>query len=99
MSDKNENKIDIKEKVIESVKALKNGPLPLRLYMEICAKCGTCAEVCPVYFGKGEKYLNPAERSDLIRNLYKKHTSFFGGGEDFKEEDIEKWIQHFYECT
>ncbi|MCP4727165.1 MAG: (Fe-S)-binding protein, partial [bacterium] len=45
------------------------------------------------------KYLNPAERSDLIRNLYKKHTSFFGGGEDFKEEDIEKWIQHFYECT
>ncbi len=61
---------NLKEKILDSIKAIKHkGPLPLRLYMEICAKCGTCAEVCPVYYGKNEKSLNPAERSDLIRRL------------------------------
>ncbi|MFC1477317.1 (Fe-S)-binding protein [candidate division KSB1 bacterium] len=98
--------INIKQKVIENVKALKNGPLPLRIYMEICAKCGTCSDVCPVYYGKSEKYLNPAERSDIIRRLYKKYNTVSGklfgeivGAGDFEDEDIEKWAQHFYECT
>ena len=98
---------NLKEKILDSIKAIKHkGPLPLRLYMEICAKCGTCAEVCPVYYGKNEKSLNPAERSDLIRRLYKRYCTTSGklfgklvGAEEFKEEDIDKWIQHFYECT
>jgi Fe-S oxidoreductase len=96
----------LKDKVIAGIKAIESGPLPLHLYMDICAKCGTCAEVCPVYYGKQEKYLNPAERSDIIRRLYKRHTTWTGkifgswaGAEDFQEENIEKWVQHFYECT
>ncbi len=102
----NDSSNNIKEKVIDSIKAMKNGPLPLRLYMEICAKCGTCADVCPVYYGKSDKTLNPAERSDIIRRLYKKHCTTSGklfgelaGARDFEDEDIEKWVQHFYECT
>ncbi len=97
---------EIKERVIGGVNAIKKGPLPLRLYMEICAKCGTCATVCPVYYGSAEKKLNPAERSDLIRHLYKRHNTVSGriaggllGHEDFNGEDIEKWVSSFYECT
>lgn len=96
----------VKEKVINSIKAIKNGPRPLRLYMEICTKCGTCADVCPVYYGKSEKSLNPAERSDIIRRLYKKYCTALGrmlgeiaGAKDFEYEDIELWAKHFYECT
>jgi len=100
-------KASVREAVVESVKGIKNGPLPLRAYMEVCAKCGTCASVCPVYYGSQEKYLNPAERSDLIRRIYKSHNTLSGrlvqrllGGEDgFKEGDIDKWIKEFYECT
>jgi len=101
-----QNTDNLKEKVIDSVKAIKNGPLPLRLYMEICVKCGTCSDVCPVYYGRKDTYLNPAERSDIIRRLYRKYCTasgmFFGGlagAEYFRNEDIDKWIQHFYECT
>ena len=57
----------IKEKVVGAIKAIKNGPRAGRMYMEMCAKCGTCASVCPVYYGDSDKRYNPVERTDLIR--------------------------------
>jgi Fe-S oxidoreductase len=96
----------IKDEVVESIKAIKNGPRALQMYMDLCAKCGTCASVCPVYFGKSEKRYNPAERTDLIRRIFKKHTSLSGkvlgglvGAEDFDPADLEEWQEIFYECT
>jgi Fe-S oxidoreductase len=101
-----ESKKDAVQTVIEDISAIKNGPLPLKLYMEICARCGTCASVCPVYYGSDEKSLNPVERSNLIRKIYKNYNTLSGklfrrlnGNGDLKEENIEKWAQYFYECT
>ncbi len=101
MSDTN-----VKEKVVNAIKAIKNGPRAGRLYMETCAKCGTCASVCPIYHGKSEKRYNPAERTDLIRRIYRKYCTITGrlfgkwaGAEDFNPEDIEEWRSIFYECT
>ena len=34
------------QKIIDQVKAIKNGPRVLQLYMDMCAKCGICAEQC-----------------------------------------------------
>jgi len=103
MADQDNN---IKKTVVESVNAIKDGPLPLELYMDICAKCGTCATVCPIYYGSDDESRNPAVRSDLIRQLYKRYNTVTGkllgdlsGFEDFKEEDIEHWVTSFYECT
>ena len=39
---------EIKQQVVESISAIKDGPRAMRMYMEMCAKCGTCASVCPV---------------------------------------------------
>ena len=96
----------VKEKVVESVKAMKDGPRAMRMYMEMCAKCGTCASVCPVYYGRSEKQYNPAERTDLIRRVYKRHATLSGrllgglvGAEDFDPETLPLWQKSFYECT
>ena len=101
MSDKS-----VKEKVVASISAIRNGPRAMRMYMDMCAKCGTCATVCPVYFGKSEKRYNPAERSDLIRRIYRKHCTLSGrllgrlvGARDFDEADLEEWRKIWYECT
>jgi Fe-S oxidoreductase len=74
--------------------------------MEMCVKCGTCASVCPVYYGKSEKRYNPAERTDLIRRIYRKYNTLsgklfgrFAGAEDFDPADIDDWQTIFYECT
>jgi Fe-S oxidoreductase len=97
---------NVKEQVVESIKAIENGPRAMKMYMEMCAKCGTCASVCPVYYGKSEKGTNPAERTDRIRRVFKKHCTTSGrmlgglvGAEDFDESEIEDWVEAFYECT
>jgi len=95
-----------KEKVISAVKAIKKGPRAMRMYMEMCAKCGTCASVCPVYYAKSDKRFNPAERTDLIRRIYRKFCTFSGrlfgrlaGAADFDPADLDEWAEVFYECT
>ncbi|OIP88910.1 MAG: hypothetical protein AUK24_07145 [Syntrophaceae bacterium CG2_30_49_12] len=95
------------EKAINSVKAIKDGPRALQLYMDICAKCGTCAEQCHVSRANPQRRTNPAARSDLIRKLYKQNGSiltkirglFNGQSNNLSPEDIETWVRDFYECS
>lgn len=95
-----------RDAVLAEVIGLKKGPAALRLPMEICARCGTCAEVCPVYNGKREPRYNPALRTERIRSLYKRYGTFSGkllnglvGGRDYRPGEIREWAETFYECT
>jgi Fe-S oxidoreductase len=98
---------EARQKAIQAVTGLATGPRALRLYMESCVKCGTCAQVCPVYYGSPEKDLNPAHRSDLMRNAYKRYGTLSGkllkemvGAKGINANgDLEKWAKAFYECT
>jgi len=97
---------EVKATALNMVTAIEKGPRALRMYMEMCAKCGVCAQVCPVYYGAPEKHYNPAERSDIIRRVYRKQCTTSGrllgglaGAADFKPDDIEHWKRSFYECT
>lgn len=95
-----------RDKVVSSITAIDQGPKVLKLYMETCAKCGTCASVCPIYFGKSEQKYNPAWRSDLIRTIYKKHCTTAGkllgglaGARDYTAGELKEWVDHWYSCT
>lgn len=95
-----------KEQLVKAIQGMKTGPLPGRLYLEICAKCGTCAKECPIYFGSPEKRMNPADRSDLIRKLYQESSTPLGkllaammGQDEMTEEELKEWVDRFYECT
>ena len=97
---------DLKKEVVDAIKAIKKGPRAMKMYMDMCAKCGTCATACPVYAGKNEKRYNPAERTDVIRRIYRKHCTLSGrllgalaGAEDFDPADLDEWEKIFYECT
>ncbi len=95
----------LRQAVIDACKGIDNGPRVLKLYMEMCARCGTCADVCPVYQGDPTKLRNPAVRTDLIRSVFKKHKTTSGklfgrivGAENF-DGDMQKFVDAFYECT
>lgn len=96
----------MKAAVVDAVKAIGKGPRALQMHMEMCARCGTCASVCPVYYGGQEKRYNPVVRTDLIRRVWRRHSTLSGrvfgglaGAGDFAPEDIEQWAKMFYECT
>ena len=95
----------LKEEVVNAITAIDKGPQVLKLYMEMCAKCGTCADQCPIYQGEPTELRNPAKRSDLIRSVFKKHKTLSGkllgsavGAEDF-DGDMQKFVDAFYECS
>lgn len=94
------------EKVVGAIRAVKGGPRVLKLYMDNCVKCGTCASVCPVYFGDPVGKHNPVVRSELIRSIYKKHETTSGkllgglvGARDYEDGEVEDWVDFFYSCT
>ncbi len=94
------------QKIIDQVKAIKNGPRVLQLYMDLCVKCGTCAEVCHVAQAMPERRTNPAGRSDLIRKIYKRYGSSWGQvlkvigtARDIEHDELETWARDFYECS
>ena len=96
---------ELRKAVTDACRSIANGPRVLSLYMEICARCGTCADQCPVYRGDPTELRNPVIRSNLIRSVFKKYETTSGrvfgslaGGEDF-DGDMEKWVDAFYECT
>ena len=75
------------EEVIRAIEAIDGGPQVLKLYMEMCARCGTCAAQCPIYEGSSENEYNPVVRSDLIRSVYKRRKPPV-------ERFLEKWWEH-----
>jgi Fe-S oxidoreductase len=98
------------DKVKESVRKIKYGPRSLQLYMDICARCGACAEQCHVSQGDPERYSNPAFRSDRVRKLYNAERSVIGklfstaglvngNGNGLNEETLEEWARDFYACS
>lgn len=94
------------QKMIDQVKAIKNGPRVLQLYMDLCVKCGLCADACHVAQAMPESRTNPAARSDLIRSLYKRYGTNWGGllkalgaARDIDPDELETWARDFYECS
>jgi Fe-S oxidoreductase len=94
-------------KLIDQVKAIKNGPRVLQLYMDLCAKCGTCWNECHVAQASPDQpRMNPAQRADLIRRIYKRYGSSWGGvlkaigtARDVDLDELETWARDFYECS
>jgi Fe-S oxidoreductase len=95
-----------RDAVVSSITSIDKGPKVLKLYMDSCVRCGTCAEVCPVYYGKKDPKYNPVLRSDVIRAIYKQHCTTTGklfgglvGARDYREGELKEWAEHFYTCT
>ncbi|HEX7342755.1 MAG TPA: (Fe-S)-binding protein, partial [bacterium] len=95
-----------REVVLKEVAGIKNGPALLEMALEICARCGTCAQVCPVDNGDPQSRYNPVLRTDRIRSLYHRQTSFSGkwlgslvGAKNYQIGEIQEWAETFYECT
>ncbi|MCG0277718.1 MAG: (Fe-S)-binding protein [Thermanaeromonas sp.] len=81
--------------------------LPYVLSLDVCMKCGTCAEVCPVYISSGRKEIyHPAVRSELIRKVYRRYFTWPGrlfpglvGAEDLTEDKLDALAESIYRCT
>lgn len=77
-----------------------------RLFMDICVRCGACADKCHFFIGTGDPKNMPVLRAELIRSVYRKEYTTAGkilgrmaGARDLTIDVLKEWWYYFYQCT
>ncbi len=76
------------------------------LFMDICVRCGACADKCHFYLGSADPKNMPVMRAELMRSVYRRYFTLTGrifgglaGGRELTEDVIKEWFYYFYQCT
>ena len=97
---------DWKDIILEGMRDRLNRFRSFRLFMDICVRCGACADKCHFYIGSGDPKNMPVLRAELIRSVYRRYFTLTGklfrglaGGRELTEDVIKEWFYYFYQCT
>ena len=78
----------------------------LKVFMDICVRCGACADKCHFFLGTGDPKNMPVLRAELLRSVYRKDFTLAGkllgkiaGGRKLDKDVIKEWFYYFYQCT
>ncbi|GAF91715.1 unnamed protein product, partial [marine sediment metagenome] len=77
-----------------------------KLFMDICVRCGACADKCHFFIGGGDPKNMPVLRAELLRSIYRKEFTTMGkvlgkiaGGRELTVDVIKEWFYYFFQCT
>ena len=102
---------DWKRIILDGMKERLQKYRSFRLFMDICVRCGACADKCHFYLGSSDPKNMPLARAELMRSIYRRYFtltgrvfgSLFGGklagGRELTEDVIKEWFYYFYQCT
>ncbi len=95
-----------KEIIIEGIADRLKKYRSFRLFMDICVRCGACADKCHFFIGTGDPKNMPVLRAELIRSVYRKEFTTAGkilgkmaGGRELTLDVLKEWWYYFYQCT
>ncbi len=95
-----------KEIIREGIKERLGKYRSFRLFMDICVRCGACADKCHFFIGTGDPKNMPVLRAELMRSIYRNDFTTFGkmlgrmgGARELTEDVIKEWFYYFYQCT
>jgi Fe-S oxidoreductase len=76
------------------------------VFMDICVRCGACADKCHFFLGSGDPKNMPVLRAELLRSIYRKEFTTAGkimgkmvGARELTPAVIKEWFYYFYQCT
>ena len=77
-----------------------------KLFMDVCVRCGACADKCHFFLGTGDAKNMPVMRAELMRSIYRgeftlagKILGKIGGARKFTKDAIKEWCMYYYQCT
>ena len=77
-----------------------------KLFMDICVRCGACADKCHFFIGSGDPKNMPVLRAELLRSVYRKNHTIggkllgpFAGARELTEDVLKEWWYYLYQCT
>jgi len=95
-----------KEIVLEAMEDRLKKYRSFRLFMDICVRCGACADKCHFFLGTGDPKNMPVLRAELIRSVYRRYFTTSGklmgkhaGGRELTLDVLKEWWYYFYQCS
>jgi len=77
-----------------------------RVFMDICVRCGACADKCHFFIGSGDPKNMPVLRAELLRSVYRNDFTTAGkifgriaGGRKLTVDVLKEWFYYFFQCT
>jgi Fe-S oxidoreductase len=85
----------------------------VKVFMDICVRCGACADKCHFFIGSGDPKNMPVVRAELLRSIYRndfttagKILGMFGkkvkksyGAREMTLEVLKEWWYYLFQCT
>jgi Fe-S oxidoreductase len=95
-----------KEIIFEGMRQRLDRFRTFKIFMDICVRCGACADKCHYFLGSGDPKNMPVLRAELMRSVYRREFTRAGkimgkmiGARDLTEDVLKEWFYYFYQCT
>ncbi len=94
------------EIILDRMKTLLKRHRSFRLFLDICVRCGACADKCHFFIGSGDPGY-ACRQGRLLRSIYRRYftvggKTLFGrlaGARDLTEDVLKRWFYYFFQCT
>ncbi|MEW6260721.1 MAG: sulfate reduction electron transfer complex DsrMKJOP subunit DsrK [Thermodesulfobacteriota bacterium] len=77
-----------------------------KVFMDICVRCGACADKCHFFIGTGDPKNMPVLRAELLRSVYRNDFTTAGkilkriaGARPLTMDVLKEWWYYFFQCT
>jgi Fe-S oxidoreductase len=77
-----------------------------KVFMDICVRCGACADKCHYFIGTGDPKNMPVLRAELLRSVYRNDFTKAGkilgsiaGARPMTLDVLREWWAYFFQCT
>ncbi len=97
---------DWKEIFIKKMDELRGKYRSWQLYLDICVRCGACADKCQFFLGTQDPKNMPVARAELLRSIYRKHYTIGGrllgplaGARELTKDVLKELYVYYYQCS
>ena len=77
-----------------------------KVFMDICVRCGACADKCHFFIGTGDPKNMPVLRAELLRSVYRNDFTKAGkilgrlaGARPMTLDVLKEWWYYLFQCT
>jgi Fe-S oxidoreductase len=95
-----------KEIIVEGFKDRLDRFRSFQVFMDICVRCGACADKCHYFIGSADPKNMPVLRAELFRSIYRKYFTTPGkilgplaGARELTYDVLKEWWYYLYQCS
>ena len=77
-----------------------------KVFMDICVRCGACADKCHYFIGTGDPKNMPVLRAELLRSVYRNDFTRVGkllgkinGARPMNYDVLKEWWSYLFQCS